>query len=296
MCWRRWSAWRCWRRAGPPGSSGELLARLDFHWLTKAYAADPAALGKVRAAVHVGDVRLRYETLFARLGPTFDGPHRVTDFDGLYCIVAGTAGVAVAEAPAQALMELVTDAAASWGRGGVERRAVLLALDEFSAVAGRVPVYELTERCRSLGLAVQVAAQSWQSLAPGADERARLAATAAGGVLVMRSPGPEELVSLAGTRRVIEVGRKIIGRGRYGEEGTDRVRDFGPGQGAFISGNACTYVQVAPYRRSPAGVPLAGPDGPAGPGEPVPAAPVPRGPVAGPDDDAVDDVFGGDDG
>ncbi len=61
----------------------------------------------------------------------------------------------------------MTDAAASRGRDGVERRAGLLALYETSAVAGRVPVFELTERCRSLGLAVQVAAQSWQGLAPG---------------------------------------------------------------------------------------------------------------------------------
>jgi hypothetical protein len=96
-------------------------------------------------------------------------------------------------------------------------------------VAGRVPVYEPTERCRSLGLAVQVAAQSWESLALGADERGRLAATAAGGVLVMRSPRPEELADLAGTQKVIEVGRKIIGRGQYGEEGTDH----GPSAGSI---------------------------------------------------------------
>ncbi len=66
----------------------------------------------------------------------------------------------MAEAQAQALVTLVTDAAVSWGHGsGGERRAGLLALDEFSAVAGRVPLYELTERCRSLGLAAQVAAE-----------------------------------------------------------------------------------------------------------------------------------------
>ncbi len=93
--------------AGPAACSGELLARLDFYWLTKAYAADSAALAKVRAAVrHFGDVRPRYETLFARLGPAFDGAHRVTDFDGLYCSVEATAGIAVAEAQAQALVEL----------------------------------------------------------------------------------------------------------------------------------------------------------------------------------------------
>jgi hypothetical protein len=187
--------------------------------------------------------------------------------------VEGTASVAVGEAQARALVELVTEAASTWQGEG--RRAGLLALDEFSAVAGRVPVHELTERCRSLGLAVQVAAQSWEGLAPEEDARARLAATAAGGVLVMRSPDPEALCLLAGTRAVIETGRKIVGPGRYGEEGTgrlqrawvvdpDRVRNFRAGQAAWIRGNACTYVQVAPYRPSP--VPL-----PAVP-QPVPVA------------------------
>ena len=287
---------------GPPGSSAEFLARLDGGWLAQAYAGDPERSGEVRAArEHAGDVRLRFRTLFTRLGQGFDGDASVTDFDVLYCIIEGTASTAVGEAQARALTELVAEAASSWT--GVERRAGLLALDEFSAVAGRVPVHELTERCRSLGLAVQVAAQSWESLAPEESQRSRLAATAAGGILVMRCPDPEALCVLAGTRPVIETGRKMIGSGRYAEEGTgrlqrawvtdpDRVRGFRAGQAAWIHGNACTYVQVAPYRRSPLPLPSAphpvpmiaaageeeppasgGPDGPgvaAGPAVPLP--------------------------
>ena len=292
---------------GAPADSGDFLSRLDGAWLTQAYAGDQERAGEVRAARdHVGDVRLRFRTLFTRLGPGFDGDARVTDFDALYCIVEGTASVPVGEAQARALVELVTEAAATWQAH--ERRAGLLALDEFSAVAGRVPVHELTERCRSLGLAVQVAAQSWESLAPEESHRRRLAATAAGGVLVMRCPDPEALCELAGTRSVIETGRKIIGPGRYGQEGSgrlqrawvtdpDRVRGFRAGQAAWISGNACTYLHVAPYRRSPLPLPAgpepaplilavqdqepgdgAGPDGPPGPGVPAgPAVPLPGG-------------------
>ena len=36
---------------------------------------------------------------------------------------------------------------------------------------------------------------------------------AAGGVVVMRCPDPEALCRLAGTRKVIEAGRKIIAAG-----------------------------------------------------------------------------------
>jgi hypothetical protein len=252
---------------GPPADSADFLARLDAGWLARAYAGDPEHAGEVSAArEHVGDVRLRFRTLFTRLGPGFDGDAAVTGFDALYCIVEGTASVAVGEAQARALTELVAEAASSWT--GKERRAGLLVLNEFSAVAGRVPVHELTERCRSLGLAVQVAAQSWESLAPEDSQRSRLAATAAGGVLVMRCPDPEALCRLAGTQAVIETGRKIVGPGQYGEEGTgrlqrawvtdpDRVRSFRAGQAAWICGNACTYVRVAPYRRSPLPLPAA---------------------------------------
>jgi hypothetical protein len=285
---------------GPPEGTADFLSRLDAGWLARAYAGDGEHAGEVTAArEHAGDVRLRYRTLFTRLGPGFDGEANVTDFDALYCIVEGTASVAVGEAQARALVELVTEAASTWQGEG--RRAGLLALDEFSAVARRVPVHELTERCRSLGLAVQVAAQSWEGLAPEESERSRLAATAAGGVLVMRSPDPEALCKLAGTRAVIETGRKIIGPGQYSGEGTgrlqrawvtdpDRVRNFRAGQAAWIHGNACTYVQVAPYRRSPLPLPavpepvtvVAAPPQDAGPGKPdsPPAGPeVPAGPV-----------------
>jgi hypothetical protein len=281
---------------GPPANSAEFLARLDAGWLARAYTGDREHAGEVAAArEHAGDVRLRYRTLFTRLGPGFDGTAGVTDFDVLLCIVEGTASTAVGQAQARALVELVTEAASTWQGEG--RRAGLLALDEFSAVAGRVPVHELTERCRSLGLAVQVAAQSWEGLAPEESARARLAATAAGGVLVMRSPDPEALCLLAGTRAVIETGRKIVGPGRYGEEGTgrlqrawvvdpDRVRNFRAGQAAWVSGNACTYVQVAPYRASPVPLPAApapapvmdaglpGEEPPPDAGRQVPAGPV----------------------
>lgn len=90
-----------------------------------------------------------------------------------------------------------------------------------------------------VGAAVQIGAQSWESLAPTEDERQRIAATAAGGVFVMRSPSPQKLCELAGTQMVVETGKKIIGGG-FGVEGAarlqhawvldpDRVRNFAVG-------------------------------------------------------------------
>ena len=82
------------------------------------------------------------------------------DADAWYCVLEGTAEVAVAEAQARALTDLLAFHAL---RGD---REILLCVDEFSAVSRRLPIWRLYERARSLGLAVQVSAQSWEGLAP----------------------------------------------------------------------------------------------------------------------------------
>ena len=60
-----------------------------------------------------------------------------------------------------ALTELTAHAATDLD---AEPRAMLLAADDYSAVSGKVPLSNLYERGRSLGIGVQVSAQSWQGL------------------------------------------------------------------------------------------------------------------------------------
>ena len=187
---------------GPPAGAADFLSRLDIGWLGMAYSGagheEDAALLR-SAARHVTDISLRFRTLFRRLGPGLDGAGGFGDADAWYCILEGTADVAVAEAQARALVDLLAQYAAHGARG----REILLAVDEFSAVsrlaadlaalrAGRAP----------LGLAVQVSAQSWQGLAPDDDDRYRLAATADGGIWLLRTPHPEPVTALAGNRPV----------------------------------------------------------------------------------------------
>ncbi len=64
----------------------------------------------------------------------------------------------------------------------------------------RLPIWQLYERARSLGLAVQVSAQSWPGLAADEDERYRIAASADGGIWLLRTPHPEPAAAPAGTR------------------------------------------------------------------------------------------------
>jgi hypothetical protein len=165
-----------------------------------------------------------------------------------------------------------------------------------------VPVSNLYERGRSLGLGVQVSAQSWQGLGRDEDERYRIAATADGGIWVMSTPHPEPLVQLAGTRRVLESAHKLIGA-TWGEEGTartqhawiadpDLIRTLDVGRAFYIRRGGATFVQVARPKPSPLSLPAAKVC-PATVIVPPPAPPPDEGaPSAGPGAGSLDDVLG----
>ena len=286
---------------GPPLSTAAFLDRLDASWLQVAWdpARYPAEAKRVKgAARQLPDIQLRYATLLGRLGPALDGPGTLAEADAWYCILEGTREPSVAEAQAMAITELTAHAATSLN---AEPRAMLLAADDYSAVSGKVPLSNLYERGRSLGIGVQVSAQSWQGLGMNEDERYKIAGTADGGIFVLHVPYPEELVAAAGTRRVLETAHKLIGRA-WGDEGTTReqrawtadpdlVRRLQVGQACYIQRGAATFVQVARPRPSPLTLlpPPAAPD-------PAARVPEPRrepAPSAWPDPPAsLDDVFG----
>jgi hypothetical protein len=180
---------------GPPQTAAAFLERLSPGWLQAAYddGRHPYQAAQVRAAArHLGDIQLRYTTLLDRLGWAFDGPGTLADADAWYFILEGTREPSVAEAQALALTELAARAATT---PDGPRRAILLAADDYSAVSRRVPLSNLYERGRSLGIGVQVSAQSWHGLGADDDERYRIAATADGGVWVLHTPYPEKLSS-----------------------------------------------------------------------------------------------------
>jgi hypothetical protein len=249
---------------GPPASSGDLLSRLEPGWLATAYAAAGTAADHVlirSASRHLGDVALRFRTLFRRLGGGLDGPGGFGDADAWYCILEGTDQIPVAEGQARALVDLL----ASFAVRGPQRREILLAVDEFSAVSRRLPIWQLYERARSLGLAVQVSAQSWPGLAASEDERYRIAASAEGGIWLLRTPHPEPLTGLAGNRKAVETTRRLGRFPVWRHQGTSRltevpvvdaalIRGLAVGQAAYIYRGGVTYVQVQRLTAAPAAV------------------------------------------
>jgi len=282
--------------AGPPLNAAAFLDRLDTSWLQHAWGdgRHPGQAARVGAmARHLPDIQLRFATLLGRLGPALDGPGTLADADAWYFILEGTREPSVAEAQAMAITELAARAATDQQ---AEPRAMLLAADDYSAVSRRVPLSNLYERGRSLGIGVQVSAQSWQGLGRDEDERYRIAATADGGIWVMSTPHPEPLAALAGTRRVLETAHKLVGV-TWGDEGTTReqrawvadpelIRRLDVGQACYIHRGAATFLQVARPKASPLSLPAAR--------APV-VLPIPRresAPEAEPVPASLDDILG----
>ena len=249
--------------AGPPVSTADFLARLDAGWLTLAYAGsgdgqDAALLRS--ASRHISDIALRFRTLFRRLGDGLDGPGGFGDADVWYCILEGTSEIAVAEAQARALVDLLASYAAH--RRGLDRE-ILLAVDEFSAVSRRLPIGQRHGRPRSLGWAGQFSAKSGQGLAADDDDRYRVAATADGGIWLLRTPHPDPVTGLAGTRRAVDTTRRLLGVPLWSHEGSSRVRQtpvvdpaliraLGIGQAAYIYRGGVTFVLIKRLVAAPA--------------------------------------------
>jgi hypothetical protein len=250
--------------SGPPGSASDLLGRLDPGWLAAAYAGSGSASdhAMIRSSGrYLTEVALRFRTLFRRLGDGLDGPGEFGDSDAWYCILEGTGEISVAEAQARALVDLLADFALR----RPDSREILLAVDEFGAVSRRLPIAELYERARSLGLSVQVTAQSWEGLAATEDERRRICGAAEGGIWLLRTPHPEPVAALAGTRKAVETTRLLRRFPVWSKRGSSRLRDvpvvdsalirrLDVGQVAYVYRGGVTYMQVRRLVAGPAAV------------------------------------------
>ena len=237
---------------GPPAHSADFLSRLEPDWLAAVYGAvgDGEAVAVIRSGKRAfEDVRLRFRALWRRLGSDLDGGASLADADAWYCILEGTTEVSVAEAQARALTDLLAFHALDGDR------EILLAVDEFSAVSRRLPISRLYERARSLGLAVQVSAQSWEGLAETEDERQRVAGTAEGGIWLLRTPRPGPVVELAGFRQTVDTTRRFSGQGTWDDDGLSRtrltpvidgdlVRQLDIGQVGYVYRGGVTFLQI----------------------------------------------------
>ena len=110
---------------------------------------------------------------------------------------------------------------------------------------------------------MQVSAQSWHGLAAREDDRYRLAATAEGGIWLLRTPHPDPVTALAGQRSQPDSTRQLTGWLRWSRTGTSRVRQapvadpdlirgLDVGQAGYLHRGGVTYTQVKRLVAGPA--------------------------------------------
>ena len=284
---------------GPPADGAAFLDRLEPGWLEAAYAGDASRLGAVAAARrNLADVSLRYRTLLVTPRPRPGRPRHPGRCRRLVLHPGRHPRAVRRRSPGHGPDRTGRPRRhqpATPSRG----RSCWPATTTRPCPAG-CRCGSLYERGRSLGVGVQVSAQSWQGLGRDDDERRRIAATADGGIWLMRTPYPQPVSELAGTRRVIETATKVVG-GVWGDEGVlprparldRRPRHRPPPRSRAGRVHPRRRVHLGPDRPAP---PL-----PAAPARPAAAEPVVIPPAAGsrpaavsarPPPDDLHDVFG----
>ncbi len=231
----------CHRPRPPARQRGEFLPGSTRPGSNAAYAADWARLSAVRAAArHLPDIALRYRTLLDRLGPGFDGTApllrgRVVPDPGRHQPVLGR--------PAQALAitELLAHAATSLHAEPGRSCSPAMTTPPSRP---RSP-WQLYERGRSLGIGVQVSAQSWHGLGNTDDERYRIAATADGGIWLMSTPTRTSPSSPApgGSSRPPPRSSTVMGRRRIREVQHALTAD--PGIARRLATGQAGYITAA---------------------------------------------------
>jgi hypothetical protein len=109
------------------------------------------------------------------------------------------------------------------------------------------------------------------------DERRRIAAAAEGGIWLLRTPDPEPLTGLAGSRPVVATSRRLLRFPVWAHQGTSALRDapvvdpglirrLAVGQVAYLYRGGVTYIQVKRLVAAPAAIgPAVAAGHPAGP-------------------------------
>ncbi len=233
---------------GPPRSSGEALARMDLPLLRGAHPGSSAA-GALSEA-QVNQVRLRYEAFFGQTRGVLDNGWAWEDTQAAYLLLDS---LALREETSGLARFLFEDFAHYFTSRKPPGQFCMLIVDEFSALASNAGMAGRVEQARgfntSLVLAPQVVAGMGDPV-----EAARIIGSVET-VICHRVNTPEEIIALAGTRRVIEYSSHYAIDGATGEGSArmqhqykvdpNHVRSLPPGAAYIISRGKAMKAQVA---------------------------------------------------
>jgi hypothetical protein len=241
----------------------------------------------------VRQVRLRYEAFFGQARGALDGEWSWQEASAGYLLLDS---LALREETASVARFLLEDFAQWFSRRKPCEEPCVLVVDEFAALAAATGMAAKVEQARGFNTALILAPQVVAGMS-GEMERARILASVET-VVCHRVNTPEEIVALAGTRRVAEQVARYSREGATGE-GTMRrreepkidaneVRGLPPGEAFVIGRGRAMRVRIARAPMARAALPEEaraasgrggrasgepGPTGQPGPaGEPGPAA------------------------
>jgi hypothetical protein len=238
----------CGHPNGPPRSSREALARMDLPHLRGVHPGS-SATGALSEA-QVNQVRLRYEAFFGQTRGVLDSGWAWEDTPAAYLLLDS---LALREETSGLARFLFEDFAHYFTSRKPHRQFCILIVDEFSALASNAGMAGRVEQARgfntSLVLAPQVVAGMGDPV-----EAARIIGSVET-VICHRVNTPEEIIALAGTRRVIEYSSHYAIDGATGEGSArmqhqykvdpNHVRSLAPGAAYIISRGKAMKTQIA---------------------------------------------------
>jgi hypothetical protein len=228
----------CEHPDGPPRSSGEALSRMDLHKLSDVHPHSSAA--RALTPGQVSQVRLRYEAFFGQTRGALDGTWAWEDTPAAYLLLDSLALREEASGLARFLFE---DFAHYFSARKPREQFCLMVVDEFSALASTSGMAARVEQARGFNTGLVLAPQVVAGMGDEV-EAARILGSVET-VVCHRVNTPEEIIALAGTRKVIEYSTHYATEGPTGEGSAriqhqykvdpNHVRSLAPGVAYIIS-------------------------------------------------------------
>ena len=200
----------CGHPQGPPRSSREALSRMDLPALRGAHPGSSAA-GALSEA-QVNRVRLRYEAFFGQTRRVLDSGWAWEDTQAAYLLLDS---LALREETSGLARFLFEDFAHYFTSRKPNGQFCMLIVDEFSALANNAGMAGRVEQARGFNTGLVLAPQVVAGMGDPV-EAARIIGSVET-VICHRMNTPEEIIALAGTRRVIEYSSHYAIDGRPGK-------------------------------------------------------------------------------
>jgi conjugal transfer pilus assembly protein TraD len=245
----------CEHPDGPPRSSADVLSRMDADALAKAHQGSSALAALT--GQQIKQVRLRYEAFFGQTRSALDGSWTWEDTNAAYLLLDS---LTLREETAGVARMIFEDFAHYFTTRKPRGQFALLIVDEFSSLAEGAGMAARIEQARGFNTALVLAPQVVAGM--GDESQAARILGSVETVICHRVNTPEEICSLAGTRKTMEYSSHYASEGATGEGSAriqhqfkvdpNKVRALPPGAAYVISRGRAMKVQMlrAPDIRS----------------------------------------------